>query len=267
MLSRMSNTTFVGLMIGIVVGLIGIGYVVGLVNKSRRDSQQASSESSNENNDRLTGDKPPGPGYVKRGGVWRKETEVANRQTAQELPKTSGLGKRIGNSPRVDWDANPATRAVSKALEEDNDPSLVSSFIAPEPFDRESYEANPEEYLAIAPPGRIWQAADSGEGVTRIQKASTGYQSVVQGDTVTLKVNAEPGMPVTFYTPDLGEFPNRLKSITVAADEEGVAETQYTATTGTYGEVGILASSPVHSGQARFLVNVNLPSETVRIGD
>ena len=76
---------------------------------------------------------------------------------------------------------------------------------------------------------------------------------------MVLKVNAEAGLPVTFYTPDGGEFDNRLKTVTVAANDEGVAETIYSAVTGTAGIVDILAASPAHSGQVRFAVKVELP--------
>ena len=65
-----------------------------------------------------------------------------------------------------------------------------------------------------------------------------------------------PHAPVTFTSFDGGAFQNLLTSITVQADERGLASAQMTGTTGVLGDVHILAGSPVDSGQARFVVNV-----------
>ena len=45
----------------------------------------------------------------------------------------------------------------------------------------------------------------------------------------------------------------------MAADQQGVARATFTGTGGTRGEVQILASSPLTSGQAQFLVDVAYP--------
>ncbi len=92
-----------------------------------------------------------------------------------------------------------------------------------------------------------------------IATTSEVFQNILQGEKVILEVKAEPGAPVTFYTPQVGEFENRLTTQSVAANEKGVAKTVYTATAGTKGLVNVLAASPVNSGQLRFKINVSLP--------
>jgi hypothetical protein len=98
-----------------------------------------------------------------------------------------------------------------------------------------------------------------GDGVVQIAGRSPVFQQVLQGERVNLEVQVEPGAPVTFYTPQVGEFPNRLTTHSVAADNRGIARTSYLAGAGTLGIIDILAASPVHAGQVRFKVRVSLP--------
>ena len=84
---------------------------------------------------------------------------------------------------------------------------------------------------------------------------------MIQGEKVILNAKVEPGAPVTFYTPQVGEFENRLTTQSVAANEEGVAAVTYTATEGTLGIVNIMAASPANSGRLNFRVNVSLPDK------
>ena len=74
-----------------------------------------------------------------------------------------------------------------------------------------------------------------------------------------LKVAASPGAPVAFASQDLGQFENSLTSITIAANEEGVAEAVYTASGGTIDLVQILAASPMASGQVQLTIDVAVP--------
>jgi len=72
-------------------------------------------------------------------------------------------------------------------------------------------------------------------------------------------VRATPGAPVTFTSFDLGQFENQLTSITVRADDKGIATARFIGSPGTINDVNILVASPVNSGQAKFAVNVVLP--------
>ncbi len=122
----------------------------------------------------------------------------------------------------------------------------------------ESYLADPDAYLKQVRPGRVFQSAQPGRGVKRIAAKSRALHRVLQGETTLLEVMVEPGMPVTFYTQQVGEFDNRLSTISVKADGEGVARAHFKATNAA-GMVNIIAASPVHSEQVEFVVRVLVP--------
>ena len=80
-----------------------------------------------------------------------------------------------------------------------------------------------------------------------------------QGETIPLQVRALPNAPVSFSSFDLGRFQNHLTSITVEANDAGVATVQFTAPPGTINHVNILVASPMTAGQAKFVVEVLRP--------
>ena len=108
-------------------------------------------------------------------------------------------------------------------------------------------------------PARVFQSAQPSEDVDPISSNTEFYQEILQGESVVLEVKAEPKMPVTFHTQQLGEFDNRLKTITVEASEEGIARASYRAVSGVAGLINVMAASPVNSGQLKYIINVNLP--------
>ncbi len=200
-------------------------------------------------------------GYVEHGGVLRPESDV-QPQKSLELPDfgDNTIGKRIGSSPPVDPNTNAYTKSVATALKEPAKyPERLGPMFPAKAFDPEVFEEDPETYLTTVEPGRVWQAADPGEGVKRLKRTSSGYQRVLQGESVELKVETVPGSPVTFHSFKLGQFDNQLTTMSVRADSEGVAYVNFKATGGTYGELEILAASPQASGQVQFVVKVDLP--------
>lgn len=134
-----------------------------------------------------------------------------------------------------------------------------SSLFLPEPFDAKKYAENPEAYLNQIRPGRVFQPAQPGPDVTRLTALSKPFVKVLQSESVQLRVKADPGAPVAFHTSQTGNFENLLKSITVAANDEGIASATFTLGPGTLGLVDVLAASPVHSDQVRFTFKVELP--------
>lgn len=202
-----------------------------------------------------------GPESVVIGGVRRPSTDL---QPLDLDPDRQKRGREEiaepdpGQTPPIPKDANPMVASVAEALETGNHPERLSSLIAAPPFDRAAYEADPAAYLKVVEPGRVWQSAQPGPGVPRLKSLSPLYAEIPQGETVSLRVQAVPGAPVTFTSFDLGAFQNRLTSITVQADEKGVAVARFTGTPGTYNLVHILAASPLASGQQRYVVNIRL---------
>jgi len=65
-----------------------------------------------------------------------------------------------------------------------------------------------------------------------IKRDSDFAYELIQGESVSLRARVQPEMPVTFYA-TLGVFDNSLKIITVQANENGIAEANFTANEGT----------------------------------
>ncbi len=197
--------------------------------------------------------------WVTIGGVQRPKSDVTfNKPDSNTFlpPKP-----RQGFSPRLKPDENPQVASVYKTLSEDKQPEKVSSFSAPKPFDAEAYQKDPSVYLSTVEPSRVFGSKQPGEGVKPILAKSARFHRVKQGESVRLQVQVESKAPVTMTSNNLGSFPNGLTSITVAADESGLAEAVFTASRGTIDDIQILAASPVTSGQIAFTVNVQVPSE------
>ena len=202
----------------------------------------------------------PPEGYVKVGGIYRPESDVRKLDVAEVPASDRPYLRQPGKTPFVDPNSNPHTKSVAEAIK--NPVKLghrLTAMIPAPKFDRARYEADPETYLNTIEPGRVWQSAKPGPGVTPLKRTSGYVHEVLQGETVVLEAAAEPGMPVTFVSPKLGQFDNLLSTTTVKANQEGVATANFKASTGTRGEVEVFAASPVHSGRARYLINVVVP--------
>jgi hypothetical protein len=201
---------------------------------------------------------------VEVGGVRRPKRDLefdqARIQALSEQEAAVEMFPNPGRAIQLKGDENPQVRQVFEEAQSPDTPlpNRLTRF-QPEPFDPEAYARDPQAYLSKVVPGRIFQTAQPGPDVTPIAAASRLYHRVIQGEAVTLEVHVDPLQPVSWYTQAAGEFDSRLTTYTTAADENGVARATYLATTGTMGLVHIIASSPVHSEQIEFVVNVNLP--------
>lgn len=211
---------------------------------------------------------PLEPGYVIVGGVKRKATDVAPLPAAAPPQETKeDLAKRVidyGETPRLPEDLNPAVKAAAAAIRDKKRfPERLSVAVLPKPFDAAAYKTNPQAYLDVVEPGRVFQSAQPGPGVPRLESVSPYVQQAIQGQSVPLQVQAPPGAPVTFTSFDLGQFAeNQLSSVTVKADADGLATANFIGSPGTIADVNILAASPLASAQAKFVVNVQLPKTT-----
>jgi len=157
---------------------------------------------------------------------------------------------------RVAADANPNVVSVVEAARNGKHPERLSYMTLPKPFDKAAYEADPDAYLNVVEPGRVRQALEPGEGVPFIRENGLREFNVKSGGSVDLSVIAIKNAPVTFKSFDGGAFSNGLNSISVKADEKGVAVVKFTATKGTIAEVNIIAASPMTSDQINFVVRV-----------
>jgi hypothetical protein len=203
---------------------------------------------------------------VEVGGVRRPKRDLEFEEarirplSEQELAVESFPSP--GRAVQLRGDENPQVKQVFQDVQSPDTPlPNRSTRFLPEAFDRAAYDRDPDAYLSKVVPGRIFQSAQPGPDVTPIASVGRQYHNVIQGESVTLEVRVAPAQPVVFHTQAVGEFNNRLTTYSVAADEKGVARATYLATTGTQGLVNIIASSPVHSEQVEFVVNVSLPTK------
>lgn len=208
----------------------------------------------------------PGDEYVVVGGVRRKATDLRPAQgfVRERAKRGADSSRRVGSSGRIQpirADANPHVASIAKALRERKHPERFSTLIQPTPFDVKTYRRDPQAYINTIEPGRVYQPARPGPNVPRIASIGRSHPVIAQGESVVLRVKAVSQAPVTFTSFDSGAFENQLSSITVEANEDGIAEARFTATPGTISNVNILAASPLTSGQLKYVVKVLPPSQ------
>ena len=254
---KVSNRTFA---IAIGAGVIAFGVVLAGLNGNwfkrgwfKRDQVAAKKD------DAGTEKEPLPEGWVEIGGVRRPASDVERKRKLDRGEPAKG--HNWGRSTPVSVDLNASTRSIKESI---GKPELAyrRGMMHPAPsFDRAEYERDPQKYLDEVAPGRINQSLAPSKDVAAIRRRGKYIYTLVQGESVSLEVIVKPKMPVTFHSPSLGEFESGLTSITVKADENGVARARFTASGGTRGEIDLRAASPVHSDVARWLIEVVKPQK------
>jgi hypothetical protein len=134
--------------------------------------------------------------------------------------------------------------------------SRVGALAAATPFDPAQWERDPDEYLSVIEPARVYQTARYAAHVPgTLVSGPTGYQ-VPPGGQVELVFTSAPNAPLNLFSNGLGAFDNGLTSISLRTDAQGVASLTWTASAGTTGDVNVLAASPLAHGQASIFINV-----------
>lgn len=175
---------------------------------------------------------------------------------------------RRGGGPRVatpnagkdrdDNGPNAGKRSVLEALASGKHPERLSPLIAPAPFDKSAYDANPQAYLDVVEPGRCFQTAKAvgGDAIQLIAVGSSAPRAL-PGETVPLIAQGARNAPVTFTAFDGGLFTeNGLGSVTVKGDVHGYATVHFTAPINARGHLAVLAGSPLAVGNQRFFVDL-----------
>lgn len=180
------------------------------------------------------------------------------RKEQQSLFK-NGYGK----FPAVDLkNMNAHKQHVIEALKDPkNNSGAISITGKREKFDLDRYKTEPSYYLDSVEPGRAFDAAQPGPGVNRLERVGKSSIRTEQSETVTLSVQSQNGMPVSFLVTDGGAFQNGLSFITVKAGADGIASTEFTPGSGVINQTRIRAASPVNSGTLQWNVNVYLNNE------
>ncbi len=194
-------------------------------------------------------------------------TDLGKTRPAEPAPPLEGVGNEdvdevvspLPVQPVVAGAANPQVASVVEAARTGTHPERRTALAMPAPFDAAAYGKDPQAYLDVCEPGRVFQPAQPGADVVQLGAKSPQYVELADGGSTGLAVRAVPGAPVTFTSFDLGSFSNRLTSITVRANAEGVATATFKAV-GTVNDCNIMAASPLCSGQVTFMVFVPQPA-------
>ena len=199
--------------------------------------------------------------YIMVGGIRRRASDVEPIQKPSGDESSEAVREALdyGRTKPIDADANAHTKSVAEALQDGSHPERLSVLMRPGKFDLKAFKANPKAYLDVVEPGRAFESAEPGQDVPRLAAITPRRVVVVQGDEVALQVAAQPGAPVSFTSFDLGTFQNGLTSVSVQANDEGMAEATFTGGPGTIADVHVQAASPVSSGQVRFTIHVTKP--------
>ncbi len=167
----------------------------------------------------------------------------------------------LPKQPHLRGPRNPQVASVIEAGRTGGHPERRTALMTPKPFDPVAWENDPQAYLDVCEPGRVFQPAQPGQGVKQLGVKGSPNIEVASGASTELAVKAIPEAPVTFTSFDLGNFSNQLTSITVKADDKGIATATFFAV-GTVNDCNILAASPLCSGQINFTVFIPPPEPT-----
>lgn len=185
--------------------------------------------------------------------VRRSARDEMDLRSSVEYSRTFGLvtcPKTPVMTPRV----NPQMDSVIEAVEKREHFERISPWVKPTAFDAELWKKDSSVYLSVAEPGRVFEVAQPAEGVAPLTNASSVYGELREGELVRVSAKTTPNSPVTFTLFGNGKFDNGIGTVTVAADDQGVATTVYVGTTSARAEV--LAGSPTSSGTVRYRFNV-----------
>jgi hypothetical protein len=106
---------------------------------------------------------------------------------------------------------------------------------------------------------RVYETARPGPGVPLLALASPAWVETQPGGSITVQARSAPGALVNFWAVEGGVFPNQRASITVLADDQGVATTTVTANSGTLDDTSIVIGSPQAVGLQTVTMHVLYP--------
>lgn len=157
-----------------------------------------------------------------------------------------------------DGHADSNVAIISLSMHDVQEPVTTSltPLSAPAPFDNYRWTndvAYRTVYLQGSEPGRVWQSAAPGAGVSVLRPNGTTSFTTPGGTTLSLSVLAAPNVPVSWTCFGEGTFAiTNQKTITVLADAAGQASVSFQCSDG--GRIPILVASPLCSGSVRLLV-------------
>ncbi|MFW5846265.1 MAG: hypothetical protein ACOCXJ_08560, partial [Planctomycetota bacterium] len=139
------------------------------------------------------------------------EKDVAERPSAGPTVDANGEGTpaAIPKPPphRVDLDdPDPRVQSVAEAYRTGEHPERLSPLVDPAPFDPVAWRRDPDAYLNVIEPGRVYQTHPPGRGVPILTANGPSMYRCQPYGEVTLEVAAVSGAPVSFLTSFGGIF-------------------------------------------------------------
>ena len=195
---------------------------------------------------------PAKENLLNAGSTAISSTDAINEKSETKKPQSANYGMTEGVDPKL----NAQVASVAEALKNTKYPERLSPLIQPKLFDRAQFEKDPQAYLNVIEPGRVFQSKNPDAGVVAIQRISEAFVTITQNEKTVLKVKGLPNLPVSFTSFDLGAFQNKLTAITVQADKDGIAEATFIGTEGTIADCNILCSCPETSGRIKFVITI-----------
>lgn len=184
------------------------------------------------------------------------DPEVRRERLRDEAAEIADPDPSISIDPKLAAQAAANQKCVLVARESGEHPERYDPRVVPPPFDPAGWDRDPQAYLDMVEPGRVWQPAPEGSGADPLRIAGEAEVSVPPGERVPLTVIAAGGAPVTFTSFDGGVFDNGLASMTVRAPVNGRAMVAFHAVAGTAPAATVLAASPYHTETVEFTVRV-----------
>ncbi len=182
--------------------------------------------------------------------------EAASPAAEDPVVAAEGGPSDFGTIRPISGKANAQAASVLEALKTGQFPERLSPMIiSDKPFDKSAFEADPDAYLSVIEPGRVFVTMDPSPEVPALRVVGERFARIKPGESVKLSVQGTPNSPLTFTATDLGTFvENQLNCISVKADPQGYASVTFIATPGALNDCNILVGSPLSSGQAKFKV-------------
>ena len=154
-------------------------------------------------------------------------------------------------------DPSPHVQSVAEAYQTGEHPERLSPLVAPAPFDETAFRKDPQAYLNVIEPGRVYQVRKPGKGVPVLMAHEAELFHCVPMGEVRLAVQALSHAPVTFLTSNGGIFrESKLNSVTVQADAEGVASATFYANPGATHDCPVIVGSPMCAANVTLIVRV-----------
>ncbi len=115
------------------------------------------------------------------------ETDQGEKATSNTVAPKKPPPQDFGRAMPVKADASPQAASVAEALKKKDHPERLSAMIPAKPFDKASFEANPNDYLNSVEPGRCFLCAQPGKDVPALTAQTPRLSRIKQSSPATMR--------------------------------------------------------------------------------